>query len=320
MSFPGVITERARISSTWEAHCAGHSDLTPFQRPEFLEGLTRSVPWSPVLIDWDASLVQWSFVRRRGPSTDIVLPPFCPFSSLLAASGTTSEQRAASLGSLALRAGHLPESRLFAIDPQDWAASGRPAAPAGLAHHDMATWVVNLAPIDDLMQDWSASARRTWRKNQADYRFVEGGSVADLVDLVAAGYARHNRRLPLPAAALASWSEDLIRAGIGRLYTLMEGPVLVAGVLVVRGPVRAWYWLAGSRPGPAMTVLLGHLFAQLHEQGVPAFDFMGANTPGISEFKRRFGGSRVTYPHWSRKTPVARLLERAARIRHGWRR
>ena len=320
MSFPGVITDRARISSTWEVLCAGRNDLTPFQRPEFLSGLTRSVPWAPILVDWDQGSSQWAFLRKRGPSSDLVLPPFCPFSSLLFSPESTPAQRATSMETLGIRGAGLPDSRLLAIDPQDWAATGRPSAPPGLTQQDMATWVINLAPLEDLMQDWSASARRTWRKHKDDYHFAEGGSVDDLVELVAAGYARHGKRLPIPGPALISWSEDLIHTEIGRLYTLMQGSTLAAGVLILRGPVRAWYWLAGSFPGPAMTVLLGHLLPHLHDQGVPAFDFMGANTPGISEFKRRFGGSSVSYPHWLHRTPTARLLEKAARIRQVWRR
>ena len=214
----------------------------------------------------------------------------------------------------------IPASRLFSVDPQDWAAAGRPAAPVGLTGQEKATWVVNLAPIEELMDAWSASARRTWRKHLGEYRFSEGGSTADLIALVEAGYARHGRRLPLSASALQSWSRSLMHAGLGTLYTLAEGSKLAAGILVLRGPVRAFYWLAGSLPGPAMTVLLGHVFEHLHQQGVPSFDFMGANTPGISEFKRRFGGARVIYPHWVRRTTVSSLLERAARIRRGWRR
>lgn len=320
MSFPRVITDRARISSTWEAHCAGRDDLTPFQRPEFLEGLTRSVPWTPVLVEWHPLLVQWSFVRRRGPSTELVLPPFCPFSSLLFEAGASATERAEALGTVGARVTGVPGSRLLAVDPQDWAMSGRPGAPPGLSQQDLSTWVITMAPLEELMPTWSASARRTWRKHETDYAFSEGGAVSDLVELVAAGYGRHGRRLPLPAPALVSWSEDLLAAGLGSLYTLSTPDSLAAGVLALHGPVRSWYWLAGSRPGPAMTILLGHVFDRLLARGVPAFDFMGANTPGISEFKRRFGGARVVYPHWSHRTPVASLLEKAARIRQGWRR
>jgi hypothetical protein len=320
VSSPRVITERARISSTWEAHCAGRSDLTPFQRPEFLDGLSRSVPWKPVWIAWDDSLVQWSFVRRRGPSSELVLPPFCPFSSLLFAPEATTAQRTEALAQLGSREAHLPSSRLFALDPRDWETAGRPEAPSGLMQREMATWEVGLAPVEDLLPLWSASARRTWNKHREVYRFAEGGSISDLVDLVVSGYVRHGRRPPMAGTALVSWAQDLVGSGLARLYTVSEGDSMAAGVVTLVGPSRAWYWLAGSRPGPAMTILLGHLFGRLHDQGIPTFDFMGANTPSISEFKRRFGGRLVTYPHWHRKTPVASIFEQAARIRHGWRR
>ena len=63
-----------------------------------------------------------------------------------------------------------------------------------------------------------------------------------------------------------------------------------------------------------MTVLLGHVLARLREEGVAYFDFVGANTPSIAEFKRRFGSELVSYfraRHTAR--PELRLLDRLRR-------
>lgn len=68
-----------------------------------------------------------------------------------------------------------------------------------------------------------------------------------------------------------------------------------AGVVVLHDDATAHYWIAGSRPGPAMTVLLGHLLERLASNGMKLFDFVGANTPSIAEFKRRFGPQLVSY-------------------------
>ena len=58
----------------------------------------------------------------------------------------------------------------------------------------------------------------------------------------------------------------------------------------------AYYWIAGSVPGPAMTVILGAVLGRLRSEGFESFDFLGANTPSIAEFKRRFGPALVEYP------------------------
>jgi hypothetical protein len=48
-----------------------------------------------------------------------------------------------------------------------------------------------------------------------------------------------------------------------------------------------------------MTVLIGTVVPRLHALGVKSFDFVGANTPSITEFKRRFGSVRQEYAYVS---------------------
>ncbi len=68
-----------------------------------------------------------------------------------------------------------------------------------------------------------------------------------------------------------------------------------AGIVVLHDGETACYWIAGSKPGPAMTVLLGHVLEELKSSGLRSFDFIGANTPSIAEFKRRFGPALTPY-------------------------
>ncbi|MEX0599100.1 MAG: GNAT family N-acetyltransferase, partial [Rhodothermales bacterium] len=68
-----------------------------------------------------------------------------------------------------------------------------------------------------------------------------------------------------------------------------------AAVVILNDGRTAYYWIAGSRPGDGMTVLIGELLPRLFNQGIELFDFMGANTPGIAEFKRKFGARLVPY-------------------------
>ncbi|HET6566995.1 MAG TPA: hypothetical protein VFG50_03460, partial [Rhodothermales bacterium] len=52
---------------------------------------------------------------------------------------------------------------------------------------------------------------------------------------------------------------------------------------------------AGSEPGPAMSVLLANMLPALASSGMRTFDYQGANTPSIAEFKRRMGARLVSY-------------------------
>jgi hypothetical protein len=53
---------------------------------------------------------------------------------------------------------------------------------------------------------------------------------------------------------------------------------------------RAWYWIVGSRPGPAMSVLVAHALDALATDGVTSVDWCGANAPTVADFKASFGG------------------------------
>ena len=83
------------------------------------------------------------------------------------------------------------------------------------------------------------------------------------------------------------------------------------GLAVLHDGRTAHYWIAGSTPGPAMTVLLGHTLPRLRDAGLQTFDFVGANTPSIAEFKRHFGPALTPYFHLEKFTrPELRLLHR----------
>ncbi len=58
-------------------------------------------------------------------------------------------------------------------------------------------------------------------------------------------------------------------------------------------------------------VLLGHILPRLRDDGIEQFDFVGANTPSIAEFKRHFGPVLTPYFYLEKITrPELRLLYR----------
>jgi hypothetical protein len=115
--------------------------------------------------------------------------------------------------------------------------------------------------------------------------------------LCADSYGRSGRRLPLPSDRLHGFVGRLKTGGAVALYGVRNtfSREIEAAVIVPRDDLAAYYWMAGSLPGPAMTVLIGELLQILAEDGVERFDFVGANTPSIAEFKRKFGCSLQQY-------------------------
>lgn len=321
MSLPSaslsVVTDEQLCREMWRRAVGQRENLSPFLAPAFQEGLAAIVPWRRVLIDApDAALVS-AFVRRRGPIRDLILPPFSPYSPIL----LFGEGQDDALRVLLKSNPDLPRTRLFSFPPGiDRAAfEGQDSVVVETRY----TYHLSTAPLETAIQGWSSSQRRTFRKYRDEYVLSVGNPsdeaslsvFQDLVELTHSGYMRHDRRLPLKPSDLSQWAFELFRAGLGRLYSLRtkEGNRLEAGLLALHDASMAWYWLAGSVPGPAMTVLMALVQDDLHHAGIPTLDFMGANTPGISEFKRRFGGQKMAYTHVKTSSTAGDLAERAAK-------
>lgn len=135
----------------------------------------------------------------------------------------------------------------------------------------------------------------------------------ELVRLLSLHYRQQNRSAPLTDAALASLLERLGRAGLVSLHLVRDerGEALAAQALLER-PAWRYAWLAGSTPGPAMTVLTDALVRRAAAAGA-GVDFLGANLAPIAQFKRAFGGALVPHYHATSYRPA--LLRAVALVR-----
>lgn len=210
--------------------------------------------------------------------------PLLPYAALRshAATAPSPEQLAALL--------ELLEHRYARIDlhlPPGW-VDVRAALWRGWRARPLYTYQLSLTHSGP--EHWSENPRRLFRKARAQYHFVEDAALAPaLAQLVRLSYARHRRHPPLPETQLRTLLEELLPSGLLRLFGVLNDRAYPeAAVALLVHPPHAWYWLAGSEPGPAMTVLLGELWQRLQAEGFETFDFVGANTPSIAEFKRRF--------------------------------
>ncbi len=329
---PTVIIDAEEGRNAWQQAVAEYSDLSPFLHPTFLDGVERILPWRRLFVRASGLGTASVFLRQRGPVRDIVLPPFCPYSALLLDVGPPPSDTV-DLASLLMPARQLPTTRLFSLPPGT-GMERLGAAPDSTQANERFTYHLPALPLERAVEEWSTSQRRAFRKHRGSFTYsmvdadTLAGSpatvravIAETIQRVQAGYARHRARMPLASSGLQQLSEDLIRDGIGQLHILRDATDngLAAGVLVVRNSHTAWYWLAGSEPGPAMTVLLGYLQDDLYRTGVSTLDLMGANTPGIAEFKRRFGGTLISYLHIRTASWAGLAAERAAMWYHGLR-
>jgi hypothetical protein len=239
------------------------------------------------------------FSKKKGPFNRVIVPPFTPYTSLLTPSPLPESAIHGSDNDYARLLDGLAgqfDSMRFHLHPawqdvrlfqwSNWTAS------------PLYTYTLDLAQFDPGLSSWSESARRTFRKHADAYAFSnDNGSEERIIELNAQRYRKSSRPIPASPARTLQLVQQLERSQLVRAYSVQrhdeQDPS--GGLLVVRSETEAYYWLAGSVPGPAMTVLLGRLLPLLKSEGIRTFDFVGANTQSIAEFKRRLGPTLTPY-------------------------
>ena len=180
-----------------------------------------------------------------------------------------------------------------------WFSDVRPFTWANWHAKPLYTALVDLAN-PNLLQNWSASARRTIRKSTDAYRVKLSSSTPHaLMPLYAGSYERQQREIPASQATLQTLVGQLCQTSYCTLpvaYSIADDHP-AAAIALLQNHQSAHYWLAGSQPGPSMSVLLHAWWQDAQSRGLHTFDFIGANTPSIAEFKRRLGGRLVPYYH-----------------------
>ncbi len=160
------------------------------------------------------------------------------------------------------------------------------------------TFRLDISDPDQVLSGWSNGARRVYSKMKDQYELKSSTEYEhDIVRMCLEAYERSNRTPPLSSDQLEGLVLRQVRRGEAVCYTAQQGDDASpsAGIVVLGTAPDAYYWVAGSIPGPAMTVLLGKLLYELSKKGYNTFDLVGANTPSIAEFKRRFNPVLTPY-------------------------
>jgi hypothetical protein len=175
---------------------------------------------------------------------------------------------------------------------------------------------IAMPDFETVWKGYSQSLRRKIRRaEEHGLRLIETDDVERIASLYALSYERHGMLPPIPPNIIRDWLRVLHREGIARVFAaaLPDGAVAAArAVIPDRGIV--YDWLAGADLTAADISASHWLVANIQraftEQGFHTFDFMGANTPGIVDFKRSFGGDTLPY-HLAvyYRSPMIRTVE-----------
>lgn len=240
--------------------------------------------------------------KGRGPLRRVIVPPFTQYSALLLGKPAPAHQIHKQIVPLDHFLKHI-ERKARTADLLVQLNDPRTAQWRGWDVRPLFTYMIDLPGNID---NWSEGARRTWRSKTSSYRIQEDPRhLRPIIDLCVKSYERHGRRMPGKPAAL-----ETVVTAMGpwaRTFAAIRNNTVEGGVVVLHDDRTAHYWIAGSIPGPAMTVLIGEILPILHTSGITKFDFVGANTPSIAEFKRTFGPVLKQYYHL-RRQPQIRFL------------
>lgn len=259
----------------------------PCQRPEYVQRVAEVAGRKAlVLVPDGEEAAACVTVRRIGPFRQVILPPFTPYSAAFAAAGATDALARAFESAFDEAILHLAPG-----DPFLGVASRR-----GWAVRTLRTYVLDPRVARD-PTTWSQGTARNFRKGVAAHHVsIEPDGAALVASLAASAYERSGHAPPLPSGRFAPLAESVTGAGLGTPWICRNAAGSpVAGMIALTSGSRSSYWMAGSIPGDGMTVLLGSVFEAMAGEGIVHFDFVGANTPSIAEFKRRFGGRLVEY-------------------------
>ncbi len=305
-----VISNAADAASIWDERYSAQQVPSPFCDFEFVESLAELFGWQTSTVIVGDVLAARVIVRSRGPLKDIVVPPFSPYSAILLNPKATAAERDVAVSVLNESVNALPYSRLFSLDPKYFRTQ---TGLDGFTSHERFTYVLKNAPVEEAIAEWSSSSRRTFRKHSKEYEFLgDGVDVEEIAAMTAQGYEQSGRKMALNPFILSAFAESLIKRGLGTAVGLRNrgNGRLESGIVLLSNSTTAWCWLTGSVRGPSMTILTAHVQQFLHAKNVRSMDLMGANTPTIAEFKRRFGGDLISYCHLSRRSVLSAVLER----------
>jgi len=249
--------------------------------------------------------------RKRGPFRAAVLPLSVEYVTPLVA---PTPEGATALEGLMSRVGRSVHQATFVLHPT--LADPAPFERAGFGVTQ--EWIAEMPiPAEGPVEaGWRRSAQKLVRRHGEAYRIEDDPRHAEAA-VALAGFALDRKGLgPLPHAPLRAMAARLVASGeVSALAALAPGSEAPEGaVLYVPGAPTAHLWLMGSRPGPAMTVLLAVLAARLREEGTQRLYLGGANVPEVAAFKLGFGGARIAQlrARWAGH-PLLRALGRLRR-------
>jgi lipid II:glycine glycyltransferase (peptidoglycan interpeptide bridge formation enzyme) len=184
--------------------------------------------------------------------------------------------------------------------------------------------------LSDLTKTWallsSSLRRKISRAEESRFNIVEKDDPALLLKFQEMSYAKAGLKPVLPSSILKNFCGVVRHANLLRIYSVVDAEANVhAERAVIVHNNRAYDWMAGTNlqieDEHGAQFLTWEILKRLSAEGIQTFDFLGANTPSVTEFKRAFGGKFTCYfevKYFS--SPLVRALDVLNQWQIRWRR
>ena len=258
------------------------------------------------------------FERTRGPLRAAALPPAAEYVTPLLATWPGEADlhaRGSALDRLLALVAERTDQASFRLHPS--VTDVRPFQWAGWTVTPAYQYEAPLPSGEAPESVWRRYPRKTLRKHRDAYLVEKGREYVGAV-IALAEQSLGRKGMAAPSEALHLLADALMVAGQAEAFVALtaESGTPEAGIIAAfddtdRPDPAGYYWTVGSVPGPAMTVLVGHVAEALRSRGCTRLVFGGANVPSVAEFKRGFGSALVPCYRARRVGhPALRLLDR----------
>ncbi len=290
------------VWKAWERLATASRQANPFSRRAYAETVRDVLGFSIRLVgtvegdELRAGLLL--FERKYGPYRQVVVPPLTPYTTPLfdpPLRETEINRRVSALDALI----ELLEGEYHSVDLHlhPTLTDVRPFVWNRWRVTPLYTHRLNLTEADNLLQEASKSVRKRVRQKKEDWTIEPAPETPEVITQhVLQSYERSGGEAAYDATTHSRLLERLRQSDLLSIYTARNAEgVVKGGQALLHDAHTAYSWTGAGEPGPAKTLMLWQTMLDMKESGLRVFDFVGANTPSIAEFKRSFGAPLVAY-------------------------
>ena len=161
------------------------------------------------------------------------------------------------------------------------------------------TYHFEITAFDILQQQFSQDLRRKIKKSDGQgIRFKTSGDCKPLTRFVIDSYKESASSPAISADLIQKFMASAIQNGLGSLYYQYLDDQPISGIFVLEDDTTVYALFAGisAKKRKVTNNELLHAFVLQQPQYIGRqFDFLGANTKHLEQFKRSFGGDLVPY-------------------------